>query len=422
MKKRVAAVASLLIGLLCLERGVRHFSWERDGPNGSRDTERLAGGREDEAPKRLSSKTSDRARNPNGHATHRPEKLREFYLPEVVIDGLPLKAALAKLQAVYEEVCRESGEVPLNLTFTVPGDATRPLTTKTGVCNLDSSIRLLAALAGLKVKRTGSEYVFTAPEETGKMVTKSFQVPPDLFSAFGPEADPSRTKLRNHPRFLPEFLEKSGIEIDPTTKLRLTGSTLQMETTSAADRVTITGLIDTIADEMHIQHKMETRMIKIDPGTGGLPEDMTALDDAGTLELMRKLGQTKGVEVVAIPETTGRPGEPTKIEIIREFIMPSDTEDSGFISENVGVVLDLRSSPYGLGHHMDLNLTEKTVEENGGPSVFSFVDRPPVTDSSFARDGKARVHVQTHPNGSRSVVILTPTLVDAAGKRVHGQE
>gem|GEM_PF-4640660 len=53
-------------------------------------------------------------REPAGpRATHAPERLKEFMLPEVVIDGLTLGEALQKLMGVYEETCGKTGETPL---------------------------------------------------------------------------------------------------------------------------------------------------------------------------------------------------------------------------------------------------------------------------------------------------------------------
>jgi hypothetical protein len=42
--------------------------------------------------------------------------------------------------------------------------------------------------------------------------------------------------------------------------------------------------------------------------------------------------------------------------------------------------------------------------------------------SSFAGDGSARMHIQTHPDGTRSVVLVTPTLIDATSQPIHGKE
>jgi len=42
---------------------------------------------------------------PGPKGTHAPERLKEFMLPQVVIDGLTLGEALWKLLGVYEETC-----------------------------------------------------------------------------------------------------------------------------------------------------------------------------------------------------------------------------------------------------------------------------------------------------------------------------
>ncbi len=50
-------------------------------------------------------------REPAGpRATHSPERLKDFMLPEVAIEGLTLDEALGKLMEVYDDTCRKSGE------------------------------------------------------------------------------------------------------------------------------------------------------------------------------------------------------------------------------------------------------------------------------------------------------------------------
>ncbi|RYD62027.1 MAG: hypothetical protein EOP83_15640, partial [Verrucomicrobiaceae bacterium] len=244
----------------------------------------------------LPTKVSDRPASAGPHATHRPDQLKQFYLPDVDINGLPLKDALAKLQVAYDDVCRESGELPIRLTFIVPPGATRPLTVKTGTRTLDGAIRLLAAMSGLKVSRTGSEYAFTAPKETGETVKKSFKLPPGFFSnPSSKEADPfaevpvipDGMSLTDHLKTLTtkdddivwidpdqpaplspeEYFANKGITLDPDTKLiRNPDGTLQLETTSAADRTAIEGMIDLSANDLPLQHKLESKLIKIPAG------------------------------------------------------------------------------------------------------------------------------------------------------------
>jgi hypothetical protein len=450
-KKHVAAAAILLIALLGLYRGVDQVVRSKEATaTGNRNTSSSAATDRNNEITGLPTKVSDRPANSGVHATHRPDQLKQFYLPEVIIDGLPLKAALTKLQTAYEDVCRGSGEVPVRLTFVVPPEATHPLTVKTGIRNLDGAIHLLAAMSGLKVSRTGSEYAFTAPKETGEIVKKSFKLPPDFFSVPSSEKDDpfsapvvvpetispadlfagnsikdddiSWENAKETARLSPtEYFASKGITLDPDTKLtRNPDGTLQLETTSAADRTAIEGLIGLAANDVPLQHKIETRMIQLSAGMDWTPPDTSQLDGAALTQLMRQLDQSKGVDIVVQPSITARTGQDAKIEIIREVIFPPRTPDQGYRIDNAGVVVDLRPVPYGFGHHVDLNFSEKVIVADGPESdPFQIVERTAISDSSFSGDGNSSMHVQTHPDGSRSVVVVTPTLIDATGRPLH---
>jgi hypothetical protein len=164
---------------------------------------------------------------------------------------------------------------------------------------------------------------------------------------------------------------------------------------------------------------METRMIQISAGMDWAPPDVSQLDGAAMTQLMRQLEQSKGVDMVVQPSITARPGEDAKIEIIREVIFPPRTPDEGYRTDNTGIVVDLRPSPYGFGHHVDLNFSEKVVAEGPESDPIQIVERTAISDSSFSGDGNSSMHVQTHPDGSRSVVLVTPTLIDATGQPLH---
>ncbi|HEY1123418.1 MAG TPA: hypothetical protein VGE67_17515 [Haloferula sp.] len=449
MKKRLVAAPLLLIALLGLYRGAKPIASSKDTPaSNNRSSSSISTDQNNETTN-LPTKVSDRPATAGPHATHRPDQLKQFYLPDVNIEGLLLRDALAKVQAVYEDVCRESGEVPLSLTFLVPPEATRPLTVKTGIRNLDGAIHLLAAMSGLKVSRTGSEYAFTAPKETGEVVKKDFRLPPDFFSdPSKKEADPfaeapvipDGMSLTDHFMALTnkdddliwtdpdepvqlspaEYFASKGITLDPDTKLtRSPDGSLKLETTSAADRTTIEGLIEVNTSELPLQHKLETKLVYLSPDMNWTPPDSLQLNQGEMQLMIRQLMQSKGADVMTTPTITARVGENAKVEIVREFLVPSQTEPGGFESQPTGAITEFRPSPYGFGHHVDLNYTERIPEGESGTATARVNERTAISDSSFSGDGNASMHVQTHPDGSRSVVFVTPTLIDATGRPIN---
>lgn len=122
-------------------------------------------------------KTRSANRPPPGpRATHGPRQWRDFFLPAQEITGLTLAEALNQLRTAYETTCRETGEVPRQVTFKLPADNATRIRLKLGRRTLESSVHLLAAISRLAVQRHGREYRFTAPvDQPGRHSTDSLQ-------------------------------------------------------------------------------------------------------------------------------------------------------------------------------------------------------------------------------------------------------
>jgi hypothetical protein len=356
----------------------------------------------------------------NPQATHRPESLGQFYLPPVHIDGLPLEAALKKLQAAYEEACRETGEMPIQLAFGVPPGPARPLTVKIGTATLDNSIRLLASLSSMKVKRDGSAYLFELPEETGQPVKKSLPVPPDILSRLK-SAAPSPS---GDPADLIGAFAALGVDLDPSTRLKFFpgSSTVLLETLSAADEVAVSALIGRIAGDPPIQHKLQTRVLELAAGLEWTPPESPQLDEAGLQLLMRELAQIKGVELMTMPSTVTRDGQLAKVEIVRDLISPVPGSEAEWRTDKVGVVLDVTPVVLGFGQRVDVGFKATEADIDPETSEVNIVERASIEDTSFTRDTSTRLHVETRPDGSRILLLVTPTLIDATGRPVRTAE
>lgn len=419
MKKRLMVLAVILLCVVALWKGSEAWGGREGASASGRNVANQhapsapAG---DDAVRQLPGKASVRfATDPA--ATHAPERLSQFYLPQVDIDGLPLEAALKKLQAAYEEACRETGETPIQLTFSVPPGQDRLLTVKIGGGTFDSSIRLLASLASLKVKREGSAYLFEAPAETGKLVKKTLRVPPDILATLKAAGSGSASDLA-------AAFAALGIELDPSTRLKFSpgSSTLQIETTRAADEVAVSATVERLLGDLPIQHKLETRVFELGADIEWTPPDNAQLDEAGMQLLMRELAQKKGVDLMTMPSTVTRDGQAAKVEIVRELISPVPGSDDEFRTEPVGVVLDLKPAVLGFGQKIDMGFNVTDVEEDPKSNELKVVNRASITDTSFTRDASTRLHVETRPDGSRVLLLVTPTLIDATGRPVRPAE
>jgi hypothetical protein len=298
----------------------------------------------------------------------------------------------------------------------VPPGLDRPLTVKIGSATLDNSIRLLASLSSLKVKREGPAYVFEVPEETGKLVKRTLGVPPDILSRLRSAA----SSPSGGPADLAGAIAALGIELDPSTRLKFSpgSSTLQIETTRAADEVAVSAMIERLLGELPIQHMLQTKVIELSADLEWTPPESAQLDEAGMQLLMRELA-IKGVDLMTMPSITARDGQAAKVEIVRDLVSPVPGSDGEFKTDKVGVVLDVTPAVLGFGQKLDLgfNVTEGDIDPETGGAVI--VKRASIADASFTRDASTRLHVETRPDGSRVLLLVTPTLIDAVGHPVR---
>ncbi len=368
-------------------------------------------------------------REPAGpRATHAPERLKEFMLPEIAIDGLTLGEALRKLMGVYENACRKSGESPLRLVFDVPPGATRKLQLRLGGRNFTSSVQLLAALSGMTASRSGLTYQFKPLIDEPKTVSRSIRVPPDMSSLLieltGIETgakSPFETDVT--PRIpVDELFRKLISDLDPSTRLSLTASgILNLETTSTADAAAVSALIQGISQKP-LQHKFTSMVVNLAAGAEWTPPDVSQMTDAQLQLFMRGMAQTQGTELTTLPSITSKKGQSATVEIIREWIVPKDDSGEAFETHDVGQVMHIQGSALGFGHDIAFDYTDSTAEVDPETGKPSFAKRIDVKDSGFSSDNGTRFVVQTRPDGSKSVVLVTSTMIDATGRAVRDAE
>ncbi|MEI7908557.1 MAG: hypothetical protein WCK77_02870 [Verrucomicrobiota bacterium] len=438
MRRGVIVAAVLMLAGVCLQLAVwtatsagktpRFFSWINGQASGT------AG--EYAGAARYTGKIKAAERPPVGpRGSHSPQQLREFFLPEVSIDGLGLEAALAKLRAAYEDVCRATGETPLHLSFIIPAGADARLRLKIGSRPLDSSIRLLAAASRLTVRRSGAEYRFAVPGELGrKPLSDTLAVPPGFgeslaalaatetsssggllgaLAAMGVELDPS-TRLSMRPGGL---LIDSTSDADPfTARTRRDFCGLVIDSTSAADRGALAALIEAMDSVPLVQHALTAKVIDIPAGVQWSPPQASELGPAELQSLLGELAQTEGVELMAMPSITARSGQAATIEISHEIIAPDADAPDELSAHPVGIVVGVQLAALGLGHQVDLNYTETTGGIDPATGWADITERTAIASKGFVGDAATQVQVQTHPDGSRTLLLVTPVLTDRSGK------
>jgi hypothetical protein len=345
-------------------------------------------------------------------ATHRPERLKDFMLPEVAIDGLELEAALRKVLTAYQDACRRSGETPLALRFVVPPGNYRKLQLRLSARSFKTSVQLLATLSGMKVTRDELEYRFTKIENERRTTKRTLDVPPDFQSAL-------QELLGDQPGQVPllDLVDRLGLELDPSTRLTLgANGKLAVETNNSADAAAVSNLARTLAEQQPIQHKFTTKVVELAAGSEWTPPDLSQMDDVQVQLFMREMAQRQGTDLMTMPSVTARGGQSAAIEVIREMIVPTDDTETAFETHNLGHVMHLQGSALGFGHDLAFDYTNTTGDLDPATAKPVIRKQTDVKDAGFSSNNGTRFVVQNRPDGSRAIVLVTSTMIDATGR------
>ena len=348
-------------------------------------------------------------------------------LPAVKIVGLSLEDALRKLMDAYELACAKSGETPLPLTFSIdPQARSRKLTIHLPAGDFSSSVRLLATLAGMKVSREGREYRFELRTNDCTPVSRELRVPSDFNARFNqmaggipppdraPFAEPSPVVLKT----VEECLDAVGIELDPTTRLKLESSgVLRLQTSNASDAAAILEIAKVLSMQKPTQLKFNLMVLELAAGADWSPPDFSQMTDPEVRKVMSDLAQIGGTSLMTLPSVTERMGQEGKIEMVEEFIYPKDDSGETMESRDVGKVLRVKGSQLGFGHEVAISYTDTTVDSSTGKPIFDV--RTDMSDEGFTNDNGSRFVVQTRPDGSKTVVLLKSTIIDATGRPIR---
>jgi len=406
----------VLLGLAVLMMVVAGL-WPRDGrgPSSDRSPERtragaawLAEAGRGEAPTRPPRIAERGVAAPR--PTHGAHQLKDFALPAIEIDGLSLAQALERVRDEYQRVCGISGEVPLALGFELAAAGGGPLTLTLSPGGLDRAIRHLGAMAGLRVAREGKVYRFEEDALAGP-VERRLAVPPDFASRLQPDPERGGGDLR-------QALAAAGVPLDPSTRLSFkpSSSTLELETSSAADLARIEGLAAAFG-EAPVQTKLEVTLLELPDGTEAWKPGETMRREDLQVRL-RDLAAIQGASLQTLPSVTSRSGAQGTIELVRELIAPDPQAESGFTMHQLGQVLEITPSALGFGHGVAFHYTDTEGGLVGGRVELR--ERVRIEEQAFVGDQRSRVFRHLRDDGSSTLLVLTPTLIDATGRPVGG--
>ncbi|QJE96208.1 hypothetical protein [Luteolibacter luteus] len=323
-------------------------------------------------------------------STPDPAHFKHFYMPDAVdVRGLDTSAALEKVRTSYVGICEKAGEEPRDLAFEVPAGHEKPLRIKLSGGTLDSSVRHIAAASKLEVSLDGTTYRFKQPKETGRLVKRSFPVSPDFPYILGESGDAKlASEISRDPRI---GFQRAGIDLDESTKLSLSdATTLSMETRSTADQVAVATLLSRTGHP--VQQSLTTRVFEIAPGSTWKGPREGSFDAETASRMLADLSARSDVKASELPAATSRNGE--TITLLAD-----------------GRVLRMKTSLVGTGHAVETSLSASSKRKH-----------VELQDSGYTRNTGTRFTVKTRPDGSRVVFAVTPTLIDATGRPVYGQE
>ncbi len=423
MKRRLLIVVCFLILLLSLWLGNRAYVSPEKKKSGSASPVWKSRSRDAEEPgsaNHLQTKAAIRKAS-NNPKSHSPERLKQFMMPDVFINGLTLEEAMRKLMTAYEDACAESGQTPLRLSFMIPPGVDAKLKLHTGSKDFDVSVRLLAALAGVKVSRKELIYQFEQIENLAQKEDQSFSVPPDFTEKLKEMAgiDPGL----NDESTLEERLKALGFKLDPSTHLSLSSSgQLSIQTTSGADASAISTLVQTIIDFKMIQQKFVTKIITLTPEVKWELPKVQQLSDAEMVDLMRELVQQKGVNLMTAPSIAAKSGQPSVVELLRELTVPSKKNPNDFETHQVGIVINAQGKTLGFGSIIDVNFNHTNGDIDPATRSIKIDTESDITTSGFSDNANTKFAIQKLPDGSRKILFSTTTLIDATGRPINHEE
>ena len=328
------------------------------------------------------------------------------------IEALTFNEALNLILPKYAEICERTGEVPLRIRFLTPPDGGKRISLHLQTTSFEQAVRLLAAVSGLEVNRTGVTYKFLEIDRNGSDTDEvTVRISPSA------AADLARV-LGTKEGTLQEIFSSSGLLADPNTAISMDergGVTIAGGT--AGDRALISNLLKTVSASSPVQHKIMTKIVNLPDGFELNIPSGTVLSDSEVQILMRRLATTEGTDIMTMPSIVMLAGIPEKIEIVEKVLVPKPGSSDEFTSFNVGKTVDTQTSPLGLGHDLMFRYEDSDIDDTQGEAL----SKRQIVNSEaigYQSNNGTRVTISKRDDGRVAATFVTATLIEVTGRPV----
>ena len=370
-------------------------------------------------------------------STHSVEDLKYFSLPEITFKDTTLSAALKQLEALYFEVCYNTGESPVRFKTTIEGEPLRIVYYQSKYISPTDVIRSLAALSGMQVEIEGHQLLFTEIPTDAGMVQRKMIVPPDFEDQLK-EMYPLDVDEESDINTL--IYSMIGIEVSDSIQIKYNAGSSRMSIEANSRHANmVKAFLKELTINRPTQYKIQTKVVSV-------PENQVdalkfihsrtnndgniILSDDEDQTIFRALAHIEGIDVSTSPSALFRPGEISKVEIISWF--KSETENW------TGYKLISTGNPYGFQNQfkvqIQLNEFEGAVKGEGidGFGPYSSInhrnflnpeDMPKIIRNELnaeiqAPQGATSVQIFQKPDGTYVANFIRVNLIDATGRKL----
>ena len=313
------------------------------------------------------SSTRLRARRSSGEKVeevpHEVKDLPGFYLPSMTLENTNLAEAMDHLIDQYQEVCRDTGEVALPISWELEGKA-RAIEKLNLSGGLMSNFRLIALFSGTSVEVDGHRLVFKEIQDGPRRV-QEWSVPP-TFDRFGRDLISKAVEVT-------EVFE----DVD-------------------AERITLPGDLPPVSDQGTVPIKVSADYGEFFRSVGFLGEEETLKLFVGSGRLRAEAGarhlamidavvgeaaiempiqirffprKTFNGEFEQLPTVVARPGQTATLEMGKEYI-DRDLVDGAPVVAWVGLRLELEAELYGFGERTKVTYAYIQQPAEGAQELF----------------------------------------------------